>query len=43
MTVDFAALVNKLVLWCAWLLSGTQEIPRLRFKLNCWHKSLSFG
>ena|SRR6218665_958352 len=28
-----AALVNKLVRWCAWLLSNTLEILRLRLRL----------
>src|SRR6218665_445928 len=29
-----SALVNKLVRWCTWLLSGVLEIPRLRLRLS---------
>ena len=29
-----AALVNKLVPWCAWLLSGALVIPRLGLRLR---------
>src|SRR6218665_1522520 len=29
-----SALVNKLVPWCAWLLSGVLEIPRIRLRLS---------
>ena len=31
------ALVNKLVPWCAWLLSGALEITRLRLCNKEWH------
>src|SRR6218665_1797731 len=31
---SFAALVNKLVPWCAWLLSSALEVLRLRLRLR---------
>src|SRR6218665_319704 len=37
-----SALVNKLVLWCAWLLSSALEVLRLRLRLRSLVFSVSF-